>query len=163
MNVTLKKFSHVVSEDVDVMLSHGGANPTVMSDAGYDSASDLTLRLDDEAADPLPDGGTPLFSGTFKPTNHLGAFPRNDALPDPAPLADESVKLSGFDGMSPNGPWQLWVMDDYDGEGGQIAEGWSVTIKARVPANAARGERPGCNRPGLPSVPGDAGPSFERC
>ena len=62
----------------------------------------------------------------------IGRAPKIDALPDPAPPANESVMLSGFDGMSPNGPWQLWVMDDLSGEAGQFAGGWSVTIKATV-------------------------------
>jgi subtilisin-like proprotein convertase family protein len=33
---------------------------------------------------------------------------------------------------NPNGNWHLYVDDDSAGDGGQLASGWSLEIKARV-------------------------------
>lgn len=128
-NVTLKNFGHTYPEDVHVMLSHGMTDRTVMSSVGGSLAvNDITLRLDDEAALPLADEAH-LIGGTFKPTN-IG---QPDSFPDPAPAPPSDLaELSGFDGSNPNGPWSLWVLDAYEGDVGQFAGGWSVTIKARV-------------------------------
>lgn len=86
------------------------------------------LTLDDEAASPMPDDAQ-LTAGTFKPTNVDDRG--GDGFLPPAP-ASSGLELFGFDGKNPNGPWQLWVVDDGPADGGQFADGWSVTIKARV-------------------------------
>jgi len=130
-NLRLKNFSHDIPDDVDVLLYHRGVDRTVMSDAGEGSpVSGITLSLDDEAAGPLF-ADNPLVSGTFRPTNYDqgGA---DFFFPAPAPPPSGLAALSGFDGKNPNGPWRLYVFDDFDGGGGQIAGGWSITIKARV-------------------------------
>lgn len=128
-NLTLKNFSHTFPDDVDVMISHRGVNRTVMSDVGGGTpVNNITLKLDDEAVSPLPDEA-PLSGGTFKPTN-IGPA---DTFPAPAPTPSGLAELSGFDGKNPNGPWQLWVIDDVSSvDGGQFAGGWSITIKAKV-------------------------------
>ncbi|MBA3423318.1 MAG: hypothetical protein H0U04_02040 [Rubrobacter sp.] len=128
-NLTLKTFSHTHPDDVDVMLSHRGVNRTVMSDVGGSGdALNIALKLDDEATLPLPDEAQ-LTGGTFKPTNFGGL----EVFPAPAPTPSGLAELSGFDGKNPNGPWQLRVADDFSGhDGGQLAGGWSITIKARV-------------------------------
>lgn len=110
------------------MLSHGGGvDRTVMSDIGSGPTSDVTLKLDDEAAGPLR-ADAQLASGTFEPTN-VGA---GDFFAFPAPAPPGLAELSGFDGTNPNDPWRLWVMDDTAAVTGQFAGGWSITIKARV-------------------------------
>ncbi|MDP8901272.1 MAG: hypothetical protein M3N33_09050 [Actinomycetota bacterium] len=69
-NLTLVNFSHPWSDDVDVIVSHRNAHRTVMSDVGGDSyVSNITLKLDDEAASQLSYEG-PLTGGTFKPANY---------------------------------------------------------------------------------------------
>ena len=41
--------------------------------------------------------------------------------------------LSTFDRTNPNGTWSLYVDDDYPAEdGGQLASGWSLQIRASV-------------------------------
>jgi hypothetical protein len=127
VNVSLNNFSHANPDDVDVMLSKGGMSCIVMSDVGGETAArNIYLRLDDEAANRLPDEG-PLAGGRFRPTN----ADSGDFFYDPPPRGFPA--LSGFDGLNPNGTWQLRVVDDaaFD-NGGQFAAGWSVTIKARV-------------------------------
>jgi hypothetical protein len=131
VNLTLKNFRHQFSDDADVMLSYQGVTRTVFSDVGGDNAANnLTIKLDDEATNRLPDATRPT-SGTFKTANfaNYGA----DTFLSPAPTATGLTQLSGFDGKSPNGTWKLWVMDDIPGGSPSVfAGGWSVTIKARV-------------------------------
>lgn len=128
VNVTLHNFSHTYPDDVDVMLeSPNSRRAVIMSDVGSSfDVSNLTIKLDDQAAALLPPN-TQLGSGTFRPTN--------DGLVDnfPAPAVPSSdVALSTFKGINPNGSWRLYVADDVGADGGSIAGGWSLTIKARV-------------------------------
>ena len=132
VNLTLKNFSHAFPDDVDMMLSHRGINRTVFSDVGGSiDANNIIVRLDDEAASPLP-GSTQLSGGTFKPTDVNDLFDSADTFPFPAPTPSGLRPLSGFDGSNPNRPWSLWAVDDTDFDLGQFAGGWSITIKARV-------------------------------
>ena len=111
------------------MLSHRGVARTVMSDVGGGfTINNITLKLDDEAANSLS-GTTQLTAGAFKPTN-LGVVV--DPFPAPAPTPSGAANLSGFDGKNPNGLWSLWVVDNQGGDVGQFAGGWSIRIKARV-------------------------------
>jgi hypothetical protein len=132
VNLALKNYSHTFPDDVDVLLGHKGVNRTVMSDVGGSTGvSNMTLKLDDEAATLLPDEG-PLVGGSFKPTNVDGTT--SDGFPAPAPIQDQRSALSGFDGLNPSGTWNLFVQDDAGGDCGAFAGGWSITIKAAVPS-----------------------------
>jgi subtilisin-like proprotein convertase family protein len=132
-NVTLRGFSHTWPDDVDVMLvGPGGHNAIIMSDVGGNDttpASNITLGLDDEAANSMPENAQ-LISGSFRPTNNEG--PDVDYFPAPRPSPSGLVALSTFDRTNPNGTWSLYVFDDQPDDGGQLAEGWSLTIRARV-------------------------------
>lgn len=142
VDVTLRGFSHVSPDDVDVLLvGPAGQTAVVMSDVGalFDATA-LTLTLDDEADARLPDEGTPLVSGTFRPTN-AGTDP--DTFPG-APTAGSEARLSVFDGTDPNGPWRLFVVDR-TGAGpddpGAIAGGWSLRIETTNDAPGAKDDR----------------------
>jgi hypothetical protein len=131
VNLTLKNFNHQFSDDADVMLSYRGLNRTVFSDVGGNNpANNITIKLDDEATNLLPDETAPT-GGTFKPANfaNFGA----DIFPSPAPAQSGLVRLSGFDGKRADGTWRLWVTDDaFGGTPSEFTGGWSVTIKAKV-------------------------------
>ena len=117
VNLVLRDFSHTYPDDVGVMLSKGGRDRLVMDDVGGGTTvNDITLTLDDEAATPMPDNEQ-LVSGSFQPTN-----PFNFNAP-----------LSGFDGLSPNGTWNLRVADEAQADCGEFGGGWSLIIRARVP------------------------------
>lgn len=132
VNLTLRDFGHADPEDVDAMLVHRSVNRTVFSDAGsIFGVGDLTLVLDDEAQAPPPIGN-PLTSGTFKPVNYA---PVNDFFDPPAPTQSPGAKLSGFNGLNPEGQWKLFVFDDDNSNTGSLGEGWSLRIKARFPTN----------------------------
>jgi hypothetical protein len=132
VNLILTDLTHGHYDDVDILLStDDGRQALVMSDVGDspdDADEDIDLFLDDEAAASMPGDGEYLRSGTFRPTNLVVSEDTFDA-PAPAPIGN--VALSTFDGMDPNGTWQLWVMDNSSGDYGDL-DGWSLQITAEV-------------------------------
>jgi hypothetical protein len=137
VNLTLHGFSHPYPGDVDILLAAAhlpGQNALVMSDTGDDidhAVSNLTLTLDDQAADVLPENGL-LVSGTFRPTDYAGFPAPPDVFPGQTPSGNAA--LSVFNSSDPNGTWQLFVVDDQDGDAGSIGGGWSLEITAEVDA-----------------------------
>jgi subtilisin-like proprotein convertase family protein len=124
--VRLNDFSHTAPDDVDLLLvAPGGRSVVLMSDVGGATpATNLTLAIDDGAANFMPDEG-PLVAGTFKPTN-IGT---DDAFPAPAPSSPPTgATLSAFNGINPNGAWSLYLVDDNGGNSGSLAGGWSISI-----------------------------------
>jgi hypothetical protein len=106
-----------------------------MSDVGIfeepSPADNITLTLDDEAAAPLPID-TPLTSGNFRSRDAFGESDTIVDFPIPAPAPSGSDALATFDGLDPNGEWRLFVLDDTGGDQGNLAEGWSLAITAKV-------------------------------
>lgn len=129
VDLRLRGFNHGYSDDVDVMLlGPEGRVALVMSDVGGNTnAASLTLTLDDEALAPLPDDA-PLLSGAFQPTNQTGAA---DTFVG-APALSGATALSTFDGVTPNGSWQLFVVDNAAGDSGAFSGGWDLTITAKA-------------------------------
>ena len=136
VNLKLKGFSHNFPDDVGVLLvGPQGQKALVMSDVGGIAAvSGITLTLDDEAANLLPDSSQ-LRTGTYKPTRGTAAGvegrPVPDTFPSTAPAGPYKRPLSVFDATNPNGTWKLFVLDDSEGDVGKIAA-WSLQIKSRV-------------------------------
>ncbi len=129
VNLTLHGFEHTWPDDVDVLLvAPGGRNAIVMSDAGHNfPVSGITVTLDDEATRSLPDEAK-LITRAYRPAN----YSTSEAFPPPAPSSSSNVKLATFDGINPNGDWKLFVIDVGAPDAGSIANGWQVTITARV-------------------------------
>jgi subtilisin-like proprotein convertase family protein len=109
-----------------ILMSEVGGNPEAFS------ASDVTLLLDDDAADPLP-VDAPLASGTFKPT--AASLPLDYDFPPPVPAgnSNSAVGLSMFKNSNPSGTWSLYVDTDAYGQQGNIAGGWSLNISVVQP------------------------------
>lgn len=131
VNLTLHRLTHDDPEDLDVLLAAAhlpGLNALVMRAAvdGNENAVDLTLILDDQAAQPLPKEPGALTSGTFRPTNGGSQSP----VAPPAPPLSGRSDLAVFNNADPNGTWQLFVADGVDS--GVVAGGWSLQITARV-------------------------------
>ena len=127
ITLTLLDLSHEVPDDIDILLvGPRGQNIVCVSDAGggFVDAS-VTITLDDEAAAMLPDDES-FGSGRFKPSNYE---PDDDEFPFPAPPPSTAVALSVFANTNPNGPWYLYVVDDDVFDAGQIAGGWTLTIR----------------------------------
>lgn len=135
VNVILQGFAHPRPDDVDVMLvAPDSRNALILSDSGgSNNVSGITLTLDDEAVDVLPNSGQ-LVGQSYRPVNYGGGA--NDVFLNPvgtpAPTPSGNVLLSTFDGINPNGTWTLFVTDNNDGGNGVLANGWSLVIKAQV-------------------------------
>jgi hypothetical protein len=132
VTVNIPNFSHTSPDDVDLMLvAPNGRRIVLMSDVGGNTeVGGLNLTFDDTAAANLPDNA-PLVSGTFKPTN----FETGDDFPAPAPQgAPTGTTLNAFFGISPNGVWKLYVVDDAGENPGSIGGSWSLNIESSVSA-----------------------------
>src|SRR5207248_2781526 len=47
----------------------------------------------------------------------------------PAPGGPYSTNLAAFNGLSPNGNWKLYVLDDTYPDGGTIDQGWALDLR----------------------------------
>ena len=154
VNVTLRDLTYDQNgpADADVMLvAPGGKSVMLMSDAcgnndnAHPITAPVTLSFDDQAGAALP-ADAACAGGTFKPVDDDddGEFPFHepDEFPGgPAPAT--TAQLSSLNGISPNGSWSLYMVDDYpndpdpNGRAGQIGGGWSIDIStSAAPAPA---------------------------
>ena len=94
----------------------------------------VNITLDDAAASLLP-AGSPLVSGTYKPTSKTGGT--SLVFPAPAPLisagnyaiTDGTATFSStFDGTAPNGTWALYAIDNSGNGAASIGGGWCVNV-----------------------------------
>ncbi len=129
VTVTLNGFSHSFPEDVDVLLvGPGGQYSMLMSDVSYGiDATNLNFTFDDAASGTLSCPGTTLTSGTYQPVNCPDEW-GNDSFPAPAPTGPYNTSLAVFNNSDPNGDWKLYVFDDTNGDNGEFAGGWSLTL-----------------------------------
>jgi hypothetical protein len=101
--------------------------------------SGVNITLDDTAAELIP-GGSPLLSGTYKPTSITGSttlsFPGAPSITGANYAATDgpATLTSEFGGTAPNGTWALYAID-YSGSGtATIGGGWCVNLTlATVP------------------------------
>ncbi len=140
VTVTLSNLNHSFPHDVDVLVvspsgSSGLQSALLMSDTGgAHAATNVTLTFDDAAGVFLPNSDQ-LVSGTFIPT----AFDAGAALPAPAPVGPYVASLTALKGAPANGTWSLFVFDDSAGDGGNIANGWSLTLATVSPLQVVGG------------------------
>ena len=102
--------------------------------------SDVNVTLDDTASSLIP-GGSPLTSGTYKPTSITGSTTLVFPAPAPAITAANYAATDGaatltseFVGTAPNGTWALYAIDNAGNGAASIGGGWCVNI---TPATAA--------------------------
>jgi subtilisin-like proprotein convertase family protein len=134
ITVDLRSLTHTFADDIDILLvGPTGATAIIMSDAGGSwPVSNLNLTFDDNAATPLSDTAQ-LTSGTYQPANYE---PGTDSWPTVAPTPSSNSALSVFNGTNPNGIWKLYIVDDMDGDAGNIAMGWCLNIATTEPTLA---------------------------
>ena len=141
VTVTINGFSHAFPADVDFLLeSPSGRKSVLMSDfgAGSPGVANLNFTLDDYAARPVPstvtgNTGVAFVSGSYRPANSG----TTDLFPAPAPAAPYIYTLSAFNGDSPNGTWNLYIIDDANLDGGSVSGGWTINFDVRPPAPTA--------------------------
>jgi hypothetical protein len=142
VSVTLRNFTHISPDEVSVLLvSPAGAGLLLQSGAGgiLSPQFDVTYTLADFGASPLPDVGI-WGPGTYRPTAHNppGPFPppAPGAYNNPGPFGGGSATFaSTFNGTNPNGPWNLFVLDQLTPARGapvatRFAGGWTLDITA---------------------------------
>jgi len=132
VTLTLNGLTTPTPDDVDFLLvGPGGQKFLFMGDAGGSIAlSNVNITLDDAAATALPDA-TAITSGTYRPASYAGS----DVFPAPAPSApynpaapDGSGTFALFNGISPNGTWSLFAMEDSGDAVNTTISGWSLTF-----------------------------------
>jgi subtilisin-like proprotein convertase family protein len=122
VEVVIPDIDHTAPRDLDVLLvGPTGASVVLTSDNGdLADAVNVALRFKDGS----PAVPTPMVSGTFAPTN-TGA---GDPFPAPAPAAAPAANLAVFNGTSPIGTWNLFVVDDQGGDTGTFTGGWRLEL-----------------------------------
>ena len=125
VSVTLNGVSHLFPDDINALLvGPDGRSALLMSGSGGGhSISNLTLTFDDFASATLPTAAQ-ILSGTYQLSDNASTR----SLAYPAPARPYGALLTGFNGTSPNGNWQLYVFDSAAGDAGYIAEGWSLNL-----------------------------------
>lgn len=133
VDVQLNGLNHTYPDDLDLLLvGPTGAKLVIQSDIGGGAdVTALSYVISDGGSTLLPDGG-PLVAGTFKPSNvstgdafavPAPAGPHNEAAP-----AGSATLTSIFAGTDPNGAWNLFVVDDSNGDAGTYAGGWCLNF-----------------------------------
>jgi subtilisin-like proprotein convertase family protein len=174
VRVSLNGLSHTFPDDLDILLAGPtGAGLLLMSDVG--TSVDLVgvnFQFSDAAASRMYDS-FPLLGTSWKPTD----YNPTEVLPAPAPAVftrpypiGAGTLASVFDGLDPNGNWSLFVYDAFNGDGGSIANGWSIEITSEAAtcssscaicdltcADIAVGTDPGLCSAAPPLTPGQAG------
>jgi subtilisin-like proprotein convertase family protein len=129
ITVAVNGFTHTYPQDVSVLLvSPSGKAIVLMSQCGGShSISGVNLVFSDAAGSNLPvdsppGSGTPIVSGTFKPTqNNTPVFPLC------AKQSGYLTTLNSVVGDSPSGSWALFVVDSKFLDVGTIAS-WSISL-----------------------------------
>ena len=123
-----------------LLVSPLGRKSVIMSDfgAGAPGVSGINVTLDDYANSPVPstvtgNTGFPFVSGSYRPSNSG----TTDVFPAPAPASPYIYTMSNFNGDSPNGTWNLYIIDDANLDAGSISGGWTITFDVRPPAPTA--------------------------
>lgn len=131
--VTLRGLTHAFPDDVAVLLVAPDASKKVvlMSNIGggapTNSLSGVTLTFDDSGT-VLATGEEKLADGTYHPTS-FGISTANGSFPSSAPAKDYQTAMSSFNGINPNGDWQLYVFDDTFSDAGSIENGWILILE----------------------------------
>ncbi|MDX6228919.1 MAG: hypothetical protein QOI76_2309, partial [Frankiales bacterium] len=151
MTVTLTGVTHAYTSDFDVLLTGPGGQKFILaSDAGNNGgSSNATVTFSDAASGaPSADAGWGSGVQSYKPFNYSGD---PDVWPSPAPAGPYSNADNGpsgslalntttfasvFNGTSPNGVWNLYVVDDGQGDLGSISGGWSMSLTTAASAAA---------------------------
>ncbi|MCW5958514.1 MAG: Ig-like domain repeat protein [Pyrinomonadaceae bacterium] len=136
VNVTITGITTNRERDLNfALVAPNGAALMLLGDGGdLFGMSNVNLTFDDSAAALVP--STAISSGTYKPTDYLFSATDSDDFPSPGPAtfntpAPEGIATlaSAFNGISPNGNWNLFIVDDSLGGGtSSVSGGWSIDV-----------------------------------
>jgi hypothetical protein len=143
--VTIVDLDSSSPDDIDMVITGpNGQRVMLMSDACGEYPNNLEdedWTFEDAAPTFVPDGGPcgPGQQVSFRPSNYLGAEPEPDDLSAGGGPAPPYVNaLSFFNGASPDGAWNLYVLDDNAaGFLGFEIKAWALTLDVEPPAPQA--------------------------
>lgn len=128
VTIQLNSVQHTWPDDIDALLASPdpSRNLIFMSDAGGSNAMNVVfLWFRDAHSTPLPDF-TAIEAGMYRATNYLAG----DSFPEPAAEPTAAATFAeAFYGAPANGTWQLFVVDDTNGDSGSI-DSWTLGIAA---------------------------------
>jgi hypothetical protein len=124
LSLTLTGLSHTYPDDLVFGLLNEdlGIGFVFFSGAGGSTdISNVNLTFSDFAGGPLPESfvGGQILSGTYLPSNY-GDYEFT--------FFDNVTSFAGFNTLTGNGTWTLYVDDVFPEDGGTVAGGWSLDI-----------------------------------
>jgi subtilisin-like proprotein convertase family protein len=153
VSVSINGLSHSNPDDLDMLLvAPNGLAFHFWSDVGGSTdVESLTVTVADNGVEALPDGPSLVSGTTYRPFNNEIQGDQDldtDEFPVPAPggpynepaAAGSATFTSVFAGMTGDqagGTWQLFITDDKEGDGGSIANGWTLNITTEQPPTTA--------------------------
>jgi subtilisin-like proprotein convertase family protein len=120
VSVSINSFTHTFWGDIELILVSPDNKVIVLTDdngSGFDPSG--TYVFDDSAA---TSASSISVAGSYSPFT----MDNIDATGIPSPAT--GTLLAHFNGSAPNGTWRLFVFDQYGGDSGVIAGGWTLTI-----------------------------------
>lgn len=136
VNVTITGITTTRERDLNfALVSPSGQALMLLADGGdLAGTSNVNLTFDDSAASLV--SNTVITSGTYRPTDYQFSGTDSDDFPSPGPATVNSPAPEGaatlasvFNGLSPNGNWNLFIVDDSLGGGtSSVSGGWSIDI-----------------------------------
>ncbi len=143
-SVTLIGLSSASPDDIDMVITGpNGQQVMLMSDACGEAPNTLANEdwtFDDSAQTFLSDGGPCAANqqASFLPSNYLGSAPEPDDLsPGGGPAPPYVNAMSFFNGATPDGAWNLFVMDDNAaGYLGFDIKAWVLKLEVQPPPPA---------------------------
>jgi len=139
VTATLIGVANAEASQLDALLVGPGGRSILVSDSCWTgglvpSWTGQDLTFDDNAAARIPEICTSIPDGTFKPADYDGA----DNFPGQSP--PYPTGLAVFRGISPNGLWSLYVVDDGAGDNLRITGGWRLSVTTTSEAPRCKGE-----------------------
>jgi hypothetical protein len=127
----ITNFTHTSPGELDFLLaapSATGRKTLLMSDVGGNNAfNNINLLFSSSATQTLPANGL-INGGRYQPTNNNPGGD-TDIFAPPAPTSPYSATMTVFNGINPNGVWNLFGWDDTaSGGNGDIIRGWYLTF-----------------------------------
>jgi subtilisin-like proprotein convertase family protein len=121
LTVEILDLNHTCVDDLSVLLvgPNGQGVILITNLEGCGNFRHASLTFDDDAATSL----SSAQSGRYRPFGNKTnkRFPR-------VSLSQVNNSLSAFNGISPNGTWGVYVIDDAGSDNGRVAGGWKLTM-----------------------------------
>jgi subtilisin-like proprotein convertase family protein len=132
VTLSLLGLTHGYASDIQVLLTSplGVSMRPLANAGGFYPIQNATLTFED-GYPAYPQNGP----GTLDRYGPSAYPPLVTPFPAPAPVQNYNSSFSSFNGVSPDGQWKLFIIDDESGDSGQL-QGWELQIQTSVSGNA---------------------------